>query len=236
MQARMWCDQYFQHHAVAGSFAGVHQELGVDVESGLRAQGIELVEWRGDADDIAGADRVGTTRPQTMAIADQFDDGDAVILGEARFAQGLVDQRRIRTHTEVGHIVADTVTVAKAAIGVARQQPASKHHHEHCAGQRQRQSDLAQFEHRERTNALGFGDVTDQDVRRGADQRADAAELGSVGQRDQQFRRRDLAQSRRGQHQRQKDRNRGGVVHERGDRADQQHHHQQQQPGPFAGA
>ena len=166
-----------------------------------------------DVADVAG---------DSLVAADDLDDVDPVpvadLLGEHRAA----DQVGALGDLDLGQVARHLVLAGQAGLVEPVRQEA--HHHQVVVDHAEDEQDAAEveeLEHAEGRHAVLDGERADQQVGRGADQGAGAAEDRRVGQRHQQARRADPVVLGEPRADRDEDRHRGRVVDERGDEAGQ---------------
>lgn len=136
----------------------------------------------------------------------------------------------MRGDLELGDVLADIGFGRGDRRDFLRQQPAPDQHQVSDADHGQQCAEAGEFKHAESGQAVLLGEAVGKQVRRGADQGADATHLRGIGHRQQHPRRRGAGVRADAQGQRQEGRDQGDVLDEGTHWCDRQHQRQRQQP------
>jgi len=155
-------------------------------------------------------------------------------LAEAALRQGASHQRRGGQDAQLRDIVGDLKCLGEPVSRAVRQQPPANGHQVNDAHGRKDEAQPRELEEPKCSMAALDRDGVDQQVRGRPDQRAHSAELGRIGEGDEQARRGHAAGARAGgQRNGQKNRDRRGAVDECRHETHRAKHDQDHQRGPF---
>ena len=203
-------------------------ELRIDDELRGGPQLHEFVELAADEQHVAGAQRLVQRAPQLVLFPQDLEHRGRLRFPQHAGRHGFPDERRVLRHAQLDDVIAELIRLGELRAAPVGQHPSAAKKQVERAGDKHDQPERRELEHGKRAAPALLGDGADEQICGGADERADAAELRGVGERDEQPGGRDLAPPAQGQHQRQEDGDSGGVIDESGHCADGQHHQQEE--------
>ncbi len=122
-----------------------------------------------------------------LLVAQDSADLEVEVVLEVGLGYGLPGKRRPFEDFHLGDVLLDLIRLGKGSRLAFRQQVATDQGHVDDAGDQNDDADRGEMEHGERFAGVLLEQFVHQDVGRGADQGADAAEQGAEGQRHEQL-------------------------------------------------
>ena len=163
-------------------------EVGVDAQAHGSPEADQIGQRTAYQQDVVGLENPSQRRPSVLFGVEYPKDRDVVVLSESALQDRLSHQGGPLSHPQFGYELTQLVGGGQFRRLAVGEEPPSENKKEDHSGHEQHQAHARELEHGERPVARLFGDRTDQQVGGGPDQSTYSAELGGVGEGDQEFR------------------------------------------------